>query len=213
MTTTSEPEQELRKPGRPRSAQAHKAILDATLELLAQEGVQSLSIEAVAARAGVGKTTIYRRWDSKEDLIIDAIRSVQIDFPIIDSGDLRHDLVALFTKAYQMMTTRPLMGQLVLKLIGEYPTNPEIFQVFLIRLLIPRFQTFVQRVKEAQARGEIRSDVDPLLVIDLIAGSFFFHWAIMRNVLLSLPLDEIAGQMIDMAMQGIGMKSSPRSEQ
>ena len=213
MTTTSEPEQELRKPGRPRSAQAHKAILDATLELLAQEGVQSLSIEAVAARAGVGKTTIYRRWDSKEDLIIDAIRSVQIDFPIIDSGDLRHDLVTLFTKAYQMMTTRPLMGQLVLKLIGEYPTNPEIFQVFLTRLLIPRFQTFVQRVKEAQARGEIRSDVDPLLVIDLIAGAFFFHWAIMRNVLLSLPLDEIAGQMIDMAMQGIGMKSSPRSEQ
>lgn len=206
MTTTSEPEQELRRPGRPRSAQAHKAILDATLELLAQEGVQGLSIEAVAARAGVGKTTIYRRWTSKDDLIIDAIHTVQIDFPITDSGNLRQDLVTLFKKAYHLITTQPLMGQLVLKLIGEYPANPEIFQVFLSRLLIPRFHIFIQRVREAQAQGEIRPDIDPLLVIDLIAGAFFFHWAITRNVITTSSTEEIAEQIVDMAMRGIAVK-------
>jgi len=73
MTTKSGPEQGIRKPGRPRSAQAHKAILDATLELLAEEGFHGLSIEAVAAKAGVGKTTIYRRWPSKDELVMDAI--------------------------------------------------------------------------------------------------------------------------------------------
>ena len=62
-----------RAPGRPRSAQAHRAILDATIELFVESGYEGLSIEGVAARAGVGKTTIYRRWSSKEDLIVDAI--------------------------------------------------------------------------------------------------------------------------------------------
>src|SRR6266496_6782642 len=93
MTTKSGPEQGIRKPGRPRSAQAHKAILDATLELLAEGGFQGLSIEAVAARAGVGKTTIYRRWPSKNELVMDAIREVQVNLSVIDTGNFRKDVV------------------------------------------------------------------------------------------------------------------------
>ena len=114
MTTTSEPEQGIRKPGRPRSAQAHKAIIDATLELLAEEGFQGLSIEAVAAKAGVGKTTIYRRWSSKDELVMDAIREVQIDLPVIDTGNFRNDLTTLLKTAYQGFMTHPypFLGQL-----------------------------------------------------------------------------------------------------
>src|SRR5260370_10613411 len=103
MTTTAEPEQGIRKPGRPRSAQAHKAIIDATLELLAEEGFQGLSIEEVAARAGVGKTTIYRRWPSKDELVMEAIRQVQIDVPAIDIGNFRNDLAALIKTVYQSL--------------------------------------------------------------------------------------------------------------
>jgi AcrR family transcriptional regulator len=208
MTTTSGPEQGIRKPGRPRSAQAHKAILDATLALLAEEGFQGLSIEAVADKAGVGKTTIYRRWASKDELVIDAIREVQINLSIVDTGNFRDDLIILFKDAYQSMATHPLLGQLALKFIGEYQTNPEIFQAFLTQILVPRFQQFGQMVEQAQAREEIRRDIDWTLVIDLIGGSLYFHW-IMTHFLMpssSFSPNEWAEKMIDAVMQGIGTK-------
>jgi AcrR family transcriptional regulator len=69
-------EPEARRPGRPRSAKAHRAILDAALALLVEQGYHGLSMEAVAARAGVGKTTIYRRWPSKQEIVIEAIGQV-----------------------------------------------------------------------------------------------------------------------------------------
>ena len=208
MKTTSGPERGIRKPGRPRSAQAHKAILDATLVLLAEEGFQGLSIEAVADKAGVGKTTIYRRWDSKDELVIDAIREVQINLSIVNTGNFRDDLMTLFKNAYQSMMIQPLLGQLALKFMGEYQTNPEIFQVFLKQVLIPRFQQFGQMVEGAQAREEIRGDIDPTLVIELIGGALYFHWIMTRFLKPSSAFspDEWVEKLIDAVMQGIGTK-------
>ena len=208
MTTTSGPEQGIRKPGRPRSAQAHKAILDATLELLAEEGFQGLSIEAVAAKAGVGKTTIYRRWPSKDELVIDAIREVQIDLSMVDTGNFRNDLVILFKGAYKGLMAQPLLAQLVLRLISEYQANPEIFQVFLTQLLFPRFQQFKHMVEKAQARAEIRGDIDWTLALELIAGPIFFNLLITRFLApqMSSSDDKWVEQMIDAVMHGIGTK-------
>ncbi len=208
MTTTSEPEQGIRKPGRPRSAQAHKAIIDATLELLAEEGFQGLSIEAVAARAGVGKTTIYRRWASKDELVMDAIREVQVNLSVIDTGNFRNDLVTFFKTAYQGVMAHPLLEQLVLKFIGDYQTNPEIFQVFFRQIVIPRFQYFFHRVEQAKARGEIRKDIDPKLVMDLVAGALFFHWIVTRNFMPTSSTSPVEWmeQMIDAILQGIATK-------
>ena len=207
MTTTSEHEQGIRKPGRPRSAQAHKAILDATLKLLAEEGFQGLSIEEVAAKAGVGKTTIYRRWSSKEELVIDAIHAVQVNLSMVDTSNFRNDLVTLFKTAYQSMIARPLLEQLIVKIIGEYQTNPEIFQVFITQLLVPRFQQFRHMVEQAQARNEIRRDIDWTLVIELVSGSLYFHWIITRFLVpSSSSADEWVEQMIDVVMQGIATK-------
>ncbi len=208
MTTKSGPEQGIRKPGRPRSAQAHKAILDATLELLAEGGFQGLSIEAVAAKAGVGKTTIYRRWPSKDELVMDAIREVQIDLSMVDTGNFRNDLVTLLKTAYLGMMAHPLLGQLAIKFIGEYQTNPEIFQVYLTQVLIPRFQQFSHMVEQAQAREEIRRDIDWTLLIDLIGGSLYFHWITIHFLVPSSSFtpDEWVEQMIDAVMQGIGTK-------
>jgi len=209
MTTTSEPEQGIRKPGRPRSAQAHKAIIDATLELLAEEGFQGLSIEEVAARAGVGKTTIYRRWSSKEELVMEAIRQVQIDVPVMDTGNFRNDLAALLKTVSQgfMAHPYPFLGKLVLKFIGEYQTNPEIFRDALTQLVFPRFQRFFHMVEQAQARGEIRGDIDPELVLELVAGSLYFRW-IMRDLMQTSPTSPVdwIEQVIDAIMQGIGTK-------
>lgn len=208
MTTTSEPEQGQRKPGRPRSAQAHKAILAATLELLAQEGFQGLSIEDIAARAGVGKTTIYRRWSSKDELVIDAIHEIQVDLTTVDTGNFRNDLVILFKAAYQGIMTHPLLPQLVLRLISEFQANPEIFQVFLTQLLIPRLQRFMYMVERAQVRGEIRRDIDWTLALELIAGPIFMHLLITHYLAPSMSSsdDKWVEQMIDAVMHGIGTK-------
>jgi AcrR family transcriptional regulator len=208
MTTTSEPEQGQRKPGRPRSAQAHKAILDATLELLAQEGFQGLSIEDIAARAGVGKTTIYRRWSSKDELVIDAIHEIQVDLTTVDTGNFRNDLVILFKAANRGIMTHPLLPQLVLRLISEFQANPEIFQVFLTQLLIPRIQRFMYMVEQAQARGEIRRDIDWTLALELITGPIFIHLLISHFLAPSMSSsdDKWIEQMIDAVMDGIGTK-------
>ena len=168
-----------------------------------------MSIEAVAARAGVGKTTIYRRWPSKDELVMDALRHVQIDVPVIDTGNFRNDLAALLKTVYQGFMARPypFLEKLVLKFIGEYQTHPEIFQGAITQLIIPRFQRFFHMVVQAQAREEIRGDIDPELVMNLVVGSLFFHW-VMRNLMptSSASLVDWIEQVIDAIMQGIGTK-------
>jgi len=208
MTITSESEQGIRKPGRPRSAQAHKAIIEATLELLAEEGLQGLSIEDVAARAGVGKTTIYRRWPSKEELVMNAIHELQVDLSTVNTGNFRNDITMLFKSTYQSLKAHPLLEQLVPRFIGEFYSHPEIFQTFLKQLVIPRFQNFFDMVEQAKAREEIRNDIDPTLVMDLLAGSLYFHLIVTRNTMptSSVSPDEWVEQMIDAVMYGIGTK-------
>ena len=88
----SEPQ---RPVGRPRSAEVHSAILTATVELFAEEGFDGMSLEAVANRAGVGKTAIYRRWSSKEALVLDALKVLSVEVPIVDTGNFREDATAL----------------------------------------------------------------------------------------------------------------------
>src|SRR5580658_2329777 len=84
-----------RRPGRPRSERAERAILDAALELFAESGVAGVCMEAVAARAGVGKATIYRRWPGKEDLLLDALAALRMPLPTPQGRSVRADLITL----------------------------------------------------------------------------------------------------------------------
>ena len=92
MSTEHRTAAERRPPGRPRSERSHLAIVRATLELLTEVGYQRLTMEQVQRRAGVGKATIYRRWDSKAELVKDAIQYVSAELPIPDTGSLRGGL-------------------------------------------------------------------------------------------------------------------------
>ena len=85
----------VRRRGRPRSVLAERAILAAALDLIAERGPEGLGIEQVAAKAGVGKATIYRRWRGKEDMLLDAIGSLGSDLPVPQGRSVRADLVAL----------------------------------------------------------------------------------------------------------------------
>ena len=147
-TQSDDPDQSLqsatsqltRKVGRPRSIEAHQAILHATLELFADEGFDAMSIEAIAERAGVGKTTIYRRWDSKEELMLDAARSLQAEFPIVDTGNLRDDMIHLLKLVWDMISSNSLLEKLYVRIIGESRANPDLFRLFYEHQLGPRLQ-------------------------------------------------------------------------
>ncbi len=200
----NEPEQTMRKAGRPRSAQSHQAILEATLALFAEVGLQGLSIEAIAERAGVGKTTIYRRWSSKEDVVKDALDLFRSSNPVPDTGNIRNDLLYIAKESRDLFNRNPLMGKMTTKLIAEIKTKPEIYHAFYEKLVAPRIQEFRQIVERAQERGELRPDLDATFILYLIFSSLVYG-----NIFTAL-IDPYAQQVyepeaaVDALLQGIG---------
>lgn len=197
-----------RKPGRPRSAQADQAIVKATLEELAEVGFEALSIEAVAARAGVGKTTIYRRWPSKDDLVIAAVATIHVHVPVIDTGNLREDLLALVRGTLEISSEYPLIQKLFLRAMSDLRDKPEIFQVLLDRMILPRFRRFIELIERAKARGEIRRDLDTYIVLSVITGPIFYELTLGEGVFGASaaggePAAELAEQAVDAILHGI----------
>jgi AcrR family transcriptional regulator len=171
-----------KSPGRPRSPQSHQAMLQATLELLAEVGFEAMSIDAIAARAGVGKTTIYRRYSGKEELVADAIESIRQDVVIPDTGNLWSDIDALIENAAQITLT-PLGRQTVAMIISSASSNSQFAQIYWDKYLQPRRQAFAIVLERAKARNEIQEDLDPGLVFDTMS-------AIMLYALIFPPITE-----------------------
>jgi AcrR family transcriptional regulator len=169
-------------PGRPRSLKSHQAMLQATLELLAELGFDTMSIDAIAARAGVGKTTIYRRYASKEELVVDAIESVREEVVIPDTGNLQGDIDALIQNAAQI-TLSPLGRQTVAMIISSASSNAQFAQIYWTKYLQPRRKTFAIVLERAKARNEISADLDSDLVFDTMS-------AIMLYALIFQPTSE-----------------------
>jgi AcrR family transcriptional regulator len=146
--------------GRPRSAQSHQAILQATLELLSEVGYDRTSIEAIAARAGVSKPTIYRRYKGKEELVADAIESFREEVIIPDTGNFWSDLEALIKNAGQI-TLSSLGRQTVAMIISSASSSPQFAQIYNTKYLQPRRQAFAIVIERAKAKNEIRADLRP----------------------------------------------------
>lgn len=160
-------------PGRPRSVKSHQAMLKATLELLAEVGYQSMSIEAIASRAGVGKTTIYRRYNSKEELVADAIESLREEVLIPDTGSLWGDIDLLIENAAKI-TLSPLGRQTVALIISTASSSQTFAEVYATKYLKPRRQAFSIVLERAKIRNEIPADIDSDLVFDLISGVMLY---------------------------------------
>ena len=156
-------------PGRPRSIQSHQSMLKATLELLGEVGFEAMSIEAIASRAGVGKTTIYRRYKSKEELVADAIESMRQDVVIPDQGNLWRDIDELIENAAQI-TLSPLGRQTVAMIISSASSNPQFAQIYQSKYLQPRRQAFAVVIERAKKRKEVPTDLDSGLVFDAMSG-------------------------------------------
>jgi AcrR family transcriptional regulator len=167
---------EARPRGRPRRASASTAIVDATLELLAERGFQAATIEAIAARAGVGRNTIYRRWSSKEELIADALQELISDLDIREKGDDVYVLLLEWIRDLARVFGDPLYGRILPAVLGELQRNPAFARVYAERVVQPRYEALVRLLRRATERGELRRGADVEQIADLLAAPPFVRF-------------------------------------
>ena len=158
-----------RRPGRPRDASVDGAIIQAALEMLDEVGLQAVSMDGVAARAGVGKATIYRRWGSREDLLIDAVASLVAAIEVPESDDIRADLVTLLVRLRTFMSEMK-GGSVFPWLIGEVAAGTEVGRHYAEAVILPRRAMIAQVISRAIQNGSLRPDLDVQLAVDMISG-------------------------------------------
>jgi AcrR family transcriptional regulator len=184
--------------GRPRSAEADAAIQQATVELLALEGYAGLTMSGVAHRAGVSTATLYRRWHSKLGLVVDVLAARAEESPVPDTGTLEGDcraiLRSLVDKARTTLTT-PIMAGLV----GEIGRNPELAAALRANLIAPRRQVLNEVFRRAQARGEMRPDIDIAIASDLLFGPLYH-----RLLITGEPMTvRVADKLCDLVLKAV----------
>jgi AcrR family transcriptional regulator len=170
--------------GRPRSEQAHRAILDATLTLLDEGGYGPLTIEAVAARAGVGKTTIYRRWPSKLELVIEAVGEMRPALPVEDTGSVLGDFMA-FRRGQINRTASGPLPRIAPRLIAESVGDDELHSAFQRELINPLREAIGEVLRRGVERGELRGDLDLALATDVVHGTVVYRILMSQGDLVS----------------------------
>jgi AcrR family transcriptional regulator len=161
--------------GRPRSEDARRAILAATAELLHERPLADVSVDAIAARAGTSKATIYRWWSGKDVLALDAVLAEwsTVEPADADRGNLRDDLLAVVLPWVRLLRRHPF-GRVVAGLVGELQRdNGDFRDVYREQFVTPRREPARAALRRAIDRGEIRSDTDVELALDLVYGPIY----------------------------------------
>ncbi len=194
MTTDGAPR------GRPRSQQAHRAILAAAGELLLARGLSAVSMDAVAERAGVSKATIYRWWPTKETLALDALYTEWAAARPAprDTGSLRGDLLSLVRPWAKLAASRPY-GRVVAALLAEAHSDPVFATEYRHRVLEPRRDQARAIVARAVERGDIPADTKVDVALDLLFGALY-HRLLHGHAPLN---DRFVRDVVDMALNGI----------
>ena len=171
--------------GRPRSPTVDQAILQAALELFIEHGVAGASIEKIARRAGVAKTSIYRRWSSREALLAQAIEvfrnATGYTTDLLDRTPPR-DFVKLLIEACEIIA-RPEIRKLMARLVGSLPDYPMLIEVYRETYFLPRRLALVRALQRVQAAGLLPRNMDLEILADMLSGALMYH-------LLMLPADE-----------------------
>jgi AcrR family transcriptional regulator len=159
-----------RRPGRPRSEQAEQAIIEATLDLFAEQGFEGVCVEAVASRAGVGKATIYRRWPSKEELLLAALGSLKSPYPEPKGISARDDLVAIVAV---MCADRadPRKARRYALLLGEGEKYPRLMARYMQTVVEPRRDILRAALRRGISSGELRADTDVEVALLALTGA------------------------------------------
>lgn len=165
------------KSGRPRDADRERQLLVATLDLLAEVGYDRLTIEAVASHCGAGKTTLYRRWPGKTELVADAVALFHADAAVPDTGDLRTDLLMSASTWHTADTRRDAV---VAGLLTAMARDPELRETVRAAVADPGNAVFDQVVAQARARGEVTAEVDTE-VLACVLPAMVFHQITVRS--------------------------------
>lgn len=184
--------------GRPRDSRADRAILEATRELVAELGVHDFRTEDVAARAGVGKGAIYRRYRSKDELVTAAIAAVvSEEIAVPDTGSTRMDLLVLMREAVELYRGS-LPARLLPNLVGAMAQKPELAHAVRSGFLSGRRAALSEVLRRGVERGDLRSDLDLELALDVLGGPLMY-----RLLITGGPIDEqLADGVADLIMRG-----------
>lgn len=165
--------------GRPRSIETDDAILAATLELAAEVGINGMSMDDLAARAGVSKATVYRRWPSKETLVIAALDSAIVPLDDVDTGTLRGDLDVYLGELVQRFDQNPMND--ILPHLIEAGCRDEVVRASLDDYVRHRRAPLRSIFDRAVASGELRDDIDLDVLIDVTIGPFIYRRLLTRD--------------------------------
>ncbi|WSR03954.1 TetR/AcrR family transcriptional regulator [Streptomyces sp. NBC_01210] len=186
--------------GRPRSEAVERSIVEAVVGLL-EEGVplSELSIERIARTAGVGKATIYRRWEGKEALFVDVVRSMQPVDPPLPGTSVRDDLVAMI----EMMRRRGLAKRssaLLHNVFAQMQSYPKLWDMYHRTSVLPRRQLMDKVLRRGIANGEIRADLDFELLGDLFVGPMLVRTVLRPD---GMPGEGSAERLVDAVLEGV----------
>jgi AcrR family transcriptional regulator len=174
--------------GRPRSPAVDAAIRDRTLDLLRGEGYANLTMAGVAAAAGVSTATLYRRWRSKLDLVVDVLQALSEEWPLPDTGSLAGDCRALVDTMRTRLTST---GAITRGLVGEFARNEELAEAMRRALILPRRVAMAEVLDRAARRGELRDGIDYDLVFDMLAGALYYRFAVFARPLTDAVVDDL----------------------
>ncbi|MFI6279036.1 TetR/AcrR family transcriptional regulator [Streptomyces sp. NPDC050988] len=189
--TSAQPPQKSAPDSSRRSEKSRRAIYDAALALVSEVGYPKTTIEGIAARAGVGKQTIYRWWSSKADVLLEAFIDLsaqaaeaaarpevvgeQAAYEIPDTGDLEADL-KLVLRATVDELLDPTFEAPSRALAAEGVVNEQVGREFVGKLLEPQLQLYVKRLRAAQEQGAVRRDIDPRIALELFVSPLAQRW-------------------------------------
>ena len=179
-----------------RGAATEQAILQATRELLAEGGVQHLTIEGVAARSGVAKTTIYRRYRDKDDLALSVVLDMVEQVILPELGDTRAELLQLVSAAVEQLGST-LMGRVMQGLVSDLAVDPELAAAFQERVVSVRAAEVSRLIARGIERGDLAADTDEVTAHELLIGPLYY-----RLLLSGHPLDDaFAERIVDATMR------------
>jgi AcrR family transcriptional regulator len=199
-----------RSMGRPRDERADRAILDATLELMAENGAHDLRMDDVAGRAGVGKATIYRRYRSKDELITAAVAGLVSEIRIPDTGRTRADLLALMRSAVEVYRGS-VEAAVMPSLVEAMSRDAELARLVREGFLAGRRAALRVVLDRGIERGDLRNDLDLELALDVLGGPLFY-----RLLITGGPIDKkLADGVVELILRGFApqTKSSKRKQE
>lgn len=196
MTRGTDQQPPVTVPERRRSFRSHQAILAATRQLLAEVGYSALTIEGVAARAGVGKATVYRWWPSKGALVIEAMSAQLAMPPLPETGDLREELLTVGRSIVQTLAHSPA-GVVISALAADLMRDPDMAEQFRDRMIRPRRTAVTRILRRAADRGELPADLDTELVLDVYVGAIFYRVLVSGEPVTDLLTEQLVSWLLD----------------